>query len=99
MEIQMIHDLPSDVPGKTWKEKNLEMNHSFPLKSLVEFKDSGIRLLVCGHRRDCDGTPLYCLTWDTEWTEEKQNENPYISYMTCGYAEQYLNLIKKEISC
>jgi hypothetical protein len=61
------YDLPSDIPGKTWKEKNLEMKHNIPLWSLVEIDNDdspnkGIRLLVCGYTRDCDGTPLYDLT-------------------------------------
>lgn len=41
--------------------------HTIPLYSLVEInsdEDNGIRLYVQKHSRDCDGTPLYDLTYD-----------------------------------
>lgn len=63
--------------GKTWKENNMEIKHNIPLGTLVEIHiesdgepevdpDSlnGVRLFVCDHSRDCDGTPLYSLSFD-----------------------------------
>ena len=46
---------------KTWREENLEKPHNIPIGALVELQ-SGIRLFVGSHARDCDGTPLYWLT-------------------------------------
>jgi len=96
--IQMVHDLPSDVTGKTWKEKNLETTHKIPLWSLVEidYEDAtnkGVRLLVCGHTRDCDGTPLYSLTWDRDYYEQFVN-NQYATVSTGGYSEDGLKVIR-----
>jgi len=59
--------------GKTIRENNLEKVHEIPLGTLVEVKfdewyGDGVcekihaRLYVVRHTRDCDGTPLYCLS-------------------------------------
>lgn len=48
--------------------------HSIPLYSLVEInseEDNGIRLYVQNHSRDCDGTPLYDLTYDVKMVGKK----------------------------
>lgn len=47
--------------GKTVKENNMNSFHSIPLGSLVEISETGERLFVCEHIRDCDGTPLYAV--------------------------------------
>jgi hypothetical protein len=60
--------------GKTIRQNNLEKTHLIPLGALVEVsyedsyeeddeKTSGIRLFVVNHSRDCDGTPLYDLSF------------------------------------
>jgi len=95
--IQMAHDLPSDVIGKTWKKKNLEITHKISLWSLVEINyedapNKGVRLLVCKHTRDCDGTPLYSLTWDRNYYEQFVN-NQYMTVSTNGYSEEDLKVI------
>ena len=95
--IQMVHDLPSDVPGKTWKEKNFETIHNIPLWTLVEIdyegsSNNGVRLLVCKHTRDCDGTPLYSLTWDRDYYDQFVN-NQYATVSTNGYSEESLKVI------
>ena len=72
--IIMVHELVEDN-GKTIKENNLEKQHTIPLGALVEIKDddsdcypedyrNGLRLFVVAHRRDCDGTPLYSLSFN-----------------------------------
>lgn len=61
--------------GKTIKENNLEKKHTIPLGTLVEVKyddsdyrledqHSGVRLFITQHTRDCDGTPLYGLSFN-----------------------------------
>lgn len=70
--------------GKTVKENNLSVQHDIPIGSLVEItydsqyeepdeKVCGLRLFVVNHSRDCDGTPLYDLSFDLkaykEWKE------------------------------
>lgn len=66
--------------GKTIRENNMELQHQFPLKSLVEIvadpdyvtdKD-GLRVFVVGHARDCDGEPLYHLSMNKNYKEEKE---------------------------
>ena len=61
--------------GKTIRENNLNINHKIPLGTLVEIISwdeesslcyGGLRLFVVHHQRDCDGTPLYGLSWDIE---------------------------------
>lgn len=97
--IVMMHDLPSDIPGKTWKEKNLEMAHNIPLRSLVEVsydgaRNNGVRLFVCRHDRDCDGTPLYSLTWDMDYFDRFKGL-PYTTVSTGGFGEDGLIVIQK----
>lgn len=61
--------------GKTVKENNVEKQHSIAIGTLVEVnidysEEHGIRLFVCSHDRDCDGTPLYTLSFDKEAGEK-----------------------------
>jgi hypothetical protein len=76
MELINIADLKNPETGKTYREENNAKNHNIPLGTLVEvdFDDSylespkkGLRLFVVGHDRDCDGTPLYSLSFDKSW--------------------------------
>jgi len=89
----IVHDLPSDVPGLTWKEKNLAMKHQIPMGTLVEVKDSGIRLFVCAYQRDCDGTPLYGLTWDMDDYERFKDTQYRAHFSTGGYSKEDLLII------
>lgn len=54
--------------GLSDRERNRQKTHAIPLFSLVEIQcnseEDGLRLYVQGHSRDCDGTPLYELTYD-----------------------------------
>lgn len=71
VSILNISDLV-EANGKTWKENNLELQHSIPLFTMVEVElessevENGMRYFVQGHSRDCDGTPLYRLTTDVK---------------------------------
>lgn len=49
-----------DENGESQKDRNLKKNHNIELGALVEL-ESGVRLFVVNHSRDCDGTPLYDL--------------------------------------
>jgi hypothetical protein len=61
--------------GKTIRQNNLERTHQIPLGTLVqivsdypEYEDedyyNGCVLFVVNHSRDCDGTPLYDLSFN-----------------------------------
>lgn len=63
--------------GKSVKENNMQVHHVIPIGAIVEIIDSyndypeefvsnehGIRLFVVSHDRDCDGTPLYGLSFN-----------------------------------
>lgn len=58
-----ISDLrdPADPQGRSYREVNAAKIHKYPLGALVEL-DHGVRLWVVHHARDCDQTPLYCLS-------------------------------------
>ena len=51
---------PDDPQGRTYRQVNDEKPHLIPLGTLVEI-ESGERLRVMMHTRDCDQTPLYSL--------------------------------------
>ncbi len=53
-----IADLVNKQTGKTYSEENAEKVHNIPIGSLVEDSDTGIRLFVVYHARDCDQTTL-----------------------------------------
>ena len=73
MKIKMIHDFINPETGNTYKEDNLKLEHSFEVGSLVEYVDTGVRLFVVAHQRDCDGSLLYALGSSKE-DIEKYNE-------------------------
>jgi len=106
MEIINIADMVNPDSGKTYREENNELVHNIPLGSLVEtdFNDeylespkSGLRLFVVSHDRDCDGTPLYSLSFQKDWTPEKYDFLSKFSrrlMVDSGYGENSLKLIK-----
>ena len=66
---------------KTWKENNLAIKHDIPIGTLVEItykseyeepeeSNYGLRLFVVNHSRDCDGTPLYDMSFDKKAYKE-----------------------------
>ena len=88
MKIEMIHDIV-EKNGKTIKENNLAKFHKYELGELVEMKN-GVRMFISGYRRDCDGTPLYCLSYENDpWQWENNN------CQLCGFGEDSLSMIKK----
>lgn len=87
-----ISDMESDVPGKTWKEKNSEIKHNFQIGSLVEIIETGVRLFIVKLTRDCDQTPLYSLCYDKDETVQISNSFRNITWVN-GYGEDDLKLI------
>ena len=69
-----IADIPDPKTGKTDREINNEMEHTIPLKSLVECNETGLRMYVVKHMRDCDGTPLYGLSHNYDWGKINNGE-------------------------
>lgn len=64
-----------EANGKTVRENNQAIAHALPLGALVEITTDcpmgefctiykGARLFVVRYDRDCDGTPLYALSFD-----------------------------------
>lgn len=51
---------PNDQLGRTYRQVNAARRHAIPLGALVEL-ETGERLRVMMHTRDCDQTPLYSL--------------------------------------
>lgn len=77
--IQLINiaDLKNPDTGKTYREENNALTHKIPLGVMVEVKGdeydtkmNGLRLWVVKHTRDCDGTPLYGLSFDKDWSSD-----------------------------
>lgn len=60
---------PNDQQGRTYREVNNAKKHKYKVGQLVEL-DNGVRLFVAMKTRDCDGTPLYCLTPELNDTEQ-----------------------------
>ena len=79
---------PDDPQGRTYKEINTTKLHNIPLGTLVECAESGIRLFVGRHTKDCDGTPLYALT------NTRPDDEPANRFYLHGYAEESLKAIQ-----
>lgn len=62
---------PKDPAGRTYREVNAEQRHAIPLGALVEH-ESGFRLFVVHHGRDCDDEPLYWLATKPDETNTRQ---------------------------
>lgn len=105
MELINIADLKNPETGKTYREENNSKSHNIPLGTLVEvdFDDSylespkkGLRLFVVGHDRDCDGTPLYSLSFDKNWKPDMFGEQfkTFARWaIDTGYSEDSLKVV------
>lgn len=76
---------PGDPQGRTYQQINEQKKHNIPIGALVEL-DSGARLFVVNHTRDCDGTPLYYLAVDREDTKQERKGFRNPSWVG-GYSE------------
>lgn len=76
--------------GKTVKQNNMAQSHTIPLGSLVEIlgsendDDTGLRLFVVHHGRDCDGTPLYGLSLKKDAKEEMDKYDKEVKILPAG---------------
>lgn len=76
--------------GKTVKQNKMEQSHTIPLGSLVEIlgsesdDDTGLRLFVVHHGRDCDGTPLYGLSLKKDAKEEMDKRQKQVATLPDG---------------
>ena len=53
---------PDDPQGRSYRQVNADRTHGIPVGALVEIIDTGVRMFVVWHGRDCDQTPLYWLS-------------------------------------
>lgn len=98
-----------EANGKTVRENNLALAHKIPLGTLVEVninysEHHGIRMYVCHHGRDCDGTPLYSL-WPSNdisrYVDDVQGNDDYARIQRVynmkaehGFSDESLIVIK-----
>ena len=73
--IQLVPDL-IESNGKTIRQNNMEKQHVIELGSLVEIDceyldEHGMRVFVVEHTRDCDGEPLYLLSGNYTYAQDK----------------------------
>jgi hypothetical protein len=65
-----------EANGKTIRENNMQQKHTLPLGALVEVRLeynedlNGLRLWVAQYSRDCDGEPLYDLSFTRDYALE-----------------------------
>ena len=111
--IEIAYDI-KDEEGVSEKDRNLKIKHAIKLGSLVEVNcdylpEHGIRLFVVDHTRDCDGTPLYSLSFDkdaqlylNDCSKQKNSmnfidqlmEQRYHGMISNGWSEDSLIVIK-----
>lgn len=99
-----VGDLVEDN-GMTVKQNNMQLKHKIPLGALVEIsydsqyeepKDNtnGLRLFVVEHARDCDGTPLYGLSFYRDAKTELDRIIQDIEKAWTKEDRQFLTLMK-----
>ncbi len=89
-----VADLINPKTGKTWRQENSELQHNIPIGTLVEI-ETGERLTVVKHTRDCDQTPLYTLGIKDDF-KDYENLEEYQKYSSLfpGYAEESLKVVE-----
>lgn len=92
MPAVFLHNIVDNTTGKTWREINLEKTHNIPLGTLVEINceyhhKHGLRLFVAKHSRDCDGTPLFGLSFE----DLTYKRNMIDLKKSVGYSEYQIN--------
>lgn len=84
---------PNDPQGRSYRQINTVKTHSIPIGSLVEIEDTGVRMYIVAHDRDCDMTPLYYLSPyrdDTVREREGFRNTRWIG----GYPESALTVVE-----
>lgn len=87
MNLINVADIVNPASGLTYRQENMAKGWNIPLGSLVEilkynfktreYEDDpfGLRLYVVKQGRDCDGTPLYWLAYET--AEEYEDSSKF----------------------
>lgn len=94
-----IADIVNPETGKTFRQENEEMTHNIPIGTLVDVKTEDgdtLRLYVVDQIRDFDGSPLYALSFDKNWSENMFGpEYRHMAMARCdfGYPEESLTII------
>jgi len=87
--------------GKTIKQNNLTIEHSIPFDTLVEVdipysEYHKMRMYVVSHERDCDGTPLYGLSYKGK--RRTVMHEPYSLLHNCsifsGFSDECLKIVE-----
>lgn len=82
--------------GKTVRENNEALQHNIPLYTMVEVESDEpgkfLRLFVVEHARDCDGTPLYSLSFDKNSVIERNKMERDLLSSTPGTFEHSVNV-------
>ena len=79
---------PSDPQGRTYRQVNAEKPHAIPLGTLVEL-ETGERLRVMAHTRDCDQTPLYSIGFSDQGCGEEYEKTKWHH----GYCDESLTVV------
>ncbi|UTU08063.1 hypothetical protein CcrC1_gp377 [Caulobacter phage C1] len=90
---------PHDPEGRNYRQVQAAKVHSFPLGALVEVNDTGARLFVGQHTRDCDQTPLYSLAPEPapiEFYSESFAWDMWRMKFVHGWCEDSLTLINPD---
>lgn len=85
-----VADMVTD--GKTYREINREKVHNISIRTLVEL-ESGVRLFVVHHGRDCDETPLYELSYRQDDIQQKVPGFRNYGWVG-GFAEESLTVVE-----
>ena len=93
MELEIDRTELVNASGRSYREVNNAKTHSFKVGELVEI-DHGVRLFVALQTRDCDGTPLYCLTPKKD--DYKQNCKGFANHNWLnGWPEDSMKKVKQ----
>lgn len=85
---------PNDKQGRSYRQVNAARAHAIPVGTLVEL-DSGERLYVVMHTRDCDQTPLYSLGM----RDDLESGDPLAQHRwQNGYDEDGLEIIPRDVT-
>jgi len=83
-----------EANGKTVKQNNMAQVHNISIGTLVEIlpdscsdDEAGLRLFVVGHGRDCDGTPLYHMSFKKDAYKEMEEHEKNMAVLPRG--EEY----------
>jgi hypothetical protein len=85
----------NDPEGRSYRQVNAAKEHQIPIGTLVEM-ETGVRLFVVKHTRDCDMTPLYCMSADSDDTEEHLKGFANRSWLH-GYGEDGLTIVPRRL--